>query len=243
MGRKSDTGISKDALQLNFCTAGDYGEHAVRLFKTIHNLYPKAKLHYNSIDCDKDQLNRMRRLGVSVVEIATSQVPKCLSGLDKAALCRAWRSVMLPAVLGSTGEPVVWFDSDSVLLKPLDDIIQKISKHDMALVSRPGRPPHKSLMSGVAFFNLYEDVGKFFHKWMTATSVAYADNRLRFFADQLALYQTVNAFLPNWLALDPKVYCSHWDNDPVIASWPSNMHDNLIWIDLINKSDSCLTAI
>ncbi len=107
-----------------FASAGDYTSMAVRLFKSIKYVYPYAPMHYDAINCgNNDDLNRMRFLGVEIDEYRGDVCPSCWPcGDDKAALCRLWRTKQILRLISRHGDPVMWLDSDSVVLDSFDDM-------------------------------------------------------------------------------------------------------------------------
>lgn len=200
---------------------------AVRLFKSIRHLHPHAALHYHSIGCDPHELDRMRKLDVEITEY-----PKNYGLLGAKPnlrfMCAHWRLFMLPRVMMATDRPVMWLDSDSLVVHSLDKFAADADNYDLAITVRRKARVRTRVMSGVYLVN-NTTAGE---EYLELCSELYKPNlqRFKWYADQATLGHGLKKVNMRLWELNSKLYCAR-RNEPkaYIWSFSRNKHKLGAW--------------
>ena len=164
--------VDKDNIVFCSATASDRIEQAYVLFKSIKNQYPDSDCYFHGINCTNEQLDVLFKMGVNVTNYVSSNLPEpfdivklreleqwhfkekgYIAYTDIGLLSASWRLYMMDLLMKDLDRPLMWLDSDCIVLKNLDGFLEKASQYDFSVHYRPKNPDYSKILSSVFVIN------------------------------------------------------------------------------------------
>ena len=220
-----------------FCSSGNYGEMAVRLFKTIKHAWPNANMYFESVKCDAIPISRMSALGVTVE--SGFNIPEEWKDFPLDVICKGWRAVMLARLLDKGWPIVVYMDSDSVVLERFDDLLDEINSFDIAVPHNEDnhRNYRRRVISG---FQVLRNTDKSlvllrsYFKYITSDIM-----RNGMWADQPCLWKAICESGVKMLGLDPMTYINWKGGRARVVAWGRD-HKHSKWDELSKWAENLI---
>jgi len=160
--------------------------------------------------------NKEYRQGLKGHRYKGHVVPLYCSRTYEACFGNLWRMFMLPRVMedyleggddfcldDNTDFGVMWLDTDTMFRKPIDSMISKVSKHDLAIIGRPTMPKYARYLAA-----LYRvRATKKGREWLRRSEeIAHGLQGLAWTINQLSLRLAAEEVEPLVYELSPSVF-------------------------------------
>lgn len=183
------------------CATDNYWPLLQPLLISHHHTNPENTLHVHAIDWP-DALRQSAEAKYPHARFYACQAPEGnapmeqLGPVPRSAAILKLKVKLLKAHYEETTEPVIWVDADTLLLKPIDALLERVkAAGDFAVTYRKSKRAHAKFAVAVLCFTRTEAAERLLAQYATSTlesdglvKKSSADG-VAWFHDQLALWQ------------------------------------------------------